>query len=1037
MALQSRTVHIPAGAGLDQRTREEFLEPGQALLRAENVRQREPGSLSKRDGFAALSLARLSGSRSAGYRHFPLRDQVCVIDGAQIDVYSPAVGVSVTKNRVPEALPTRITLPTMSGPSLYYDVCLVNGYLVVAAGAIVTSTGVRIHVWVLDATTYAVVRNDVLGAAEPMSPQGVKLAATGTTVAAFYSPTANVISAHTLSLSSSASINTGWSSRSDIITDWKATGATFDAIGLEDRIAVAYPDSSVMAPSLQVKTYSAAMALLETHAIATSGSQTCCALAGSNADVLWVAWNEGGTDTVVMGIQGNSLSTTLASLVQVVLHDADRIGIVVTGVGTARVLVSAFSSNTPLYGRSIARVAGATVLTGSERIWWRVVLVSRPFAVGGRNYASVYPSGMGTTTWNTQRCNWIIDVDDDFPGENPPARVVANVAVRQSLVQSVIPNVVYPALLSAMTVECPHHVVALSATKRVTLNTTQRSYLSAATGAAMELVVSDFASPARWSAAELNDVVQLSGGVPSSFGGDLVDEINFLLAPETPSATVGAAGSVTGTNIRYCAVYEKTDESGAVSWSAPSSPSAAVSPAAKKVSLATTVMQATTHHRPLGGLGGGSSPNRVAWYRSENNGAAPWTLIGHTAMDPTVATVSFVDDTASYSGNPQIYTPPGGPAAQPGAEQVHQCPPAFLTHRAYNSMLVGVADDGYTIWYSPQPISGEATWFNDVFQLPIAEGGAITALGEMDGTLFVFKAGAVFALTGFAPTGSGAQGGLGDPRRLSGDVGCIDQRSVVETSAGIFFQGPDKAIWLLTRAQTIEPIGSVVAPTTSAFPVCTSATLDAAHSLVYFELAQAEVANQVAGLGCALVFDLRLQKWSSVDRRKNSAGTADTPAQSGAVVYSGGKHVYSWLGIDGRVYVEDATSALDSGAWVTALWETPRLRLGLQQQAMFWESSMLMEPSSAAGVLVELRYDAADYQVADNKVWTSSESLNQPRLPFCPTPEKYALGFRVSDSAPASVGIGRGHVFVGLSVDLAPKQGSTQGTPHGDVTLRR
>ena len=93
-----------------------------------------------------------------------------------------------------------------------------------------------------------------------------------------------------------------------------------------------------------------------------------------------------------------------------------------------------------------------------------------------------------------------------------------------------------------------------------------------------------------------------------------------------------------------------------------------------------------------------------------------------------------------------------------------------------------------------------------------------------------------------------------------------------------------------SRSQSVDWIGERVSQTTTSYPVCTGATLEPLQSIVRFEMAASETANVVGGNGRTLVYDLRQKLWVSVDRRANSSGVADAPAQSAAMVYSGGSY---------------------------------------------------------------------------------------------------------------------------------------------------
>ena len=342
-------------------------------------------------------------------------------------------------------------------------------------------------------------------------------------------------------------------------------------------------------------------------------------------------------------------------------------------------------------------------------------------------------------------------------------------------------------------------------------------------------------------------------------------------------------------------------------------------------------------------------------------------------------------------------------------------------------MLVGASDSD--IWYSGQSVTGEGAWFNPIFQVPIPGAGPITGLAVLDGTLFVFKRREVYAIAGDPPADNGSSGGLGAPRRIAADVGCIEPRSTCTTSLGVFFQS-DRGIEILTRAQSVEWIGEPYTNTIQANPVCASITVEPVSNTVLVELAQGQSGGAVTGTGCTLVYDLSLKTWVSKDTRLSS-----TPSQSACMVPTTAGPRYGWIAANGLVYTETPNVSLDAGAWFSSLIETASVRHGLQQRQRVWGVMTLFEHTAAAGLQVEIAYDYASY--SETKTWTEAETLGQRQLEFRPKTEHSAIRFRITDTAPAVLGTGVGLTFIGLSVDMAAKQGSTKGTPHLNPTLRK
>jgi hypothetical protein len=505
-------------------------------------------------------------------------------------------------------------------------------------------------------------------------------------------------------------------------------------------------------------------------------------------------------------------------------------------------------------------------------------------------------------------------------------------------------------------------------------------------------------------------------------------------------ATVTATpGNPNTAGLRYIAVYQKTDSRGNLHWSAPSDPSNSVSPTSDQVSISVTSLQLTQHHDATDT----ANPASVVLFRSGANGALPYQRVFGTtpsgstdadqANDYAVSLMTLIDDEADVSENQALYRQPG----QLGTEQAHQCPPSFSAFMPYNGSLVGVADDGVTLFYSAYRIPGEGVWWSDVFQLPIIEEGPITALAVLDGTLFVFKRSAIFAIAGTAPSGSGADGGLGDYRRLASDVGCVDQRSVVVTSLGVMFQS-ERGIEVLTRAQSVEWIGESVQETLAAYPTITAATLDAKASLARFECVASESAGSASDTGIALVYDIALRTWVSVDK-VTAVATESRSAQAASMAYVDSAFRYARLDKAGTLFYErssaDAAAHLDGSTWVTMLAETAWLKLGgIQGKHHVNATQWLSRKTTRADLSLALAYDySATYKTeatwAANAVDSLSTSIGRVQLehPMHDEAEGVAVRVLVSDATPTggTVGTGKGATWIALTFEGAPRDGAT------------
>lgn len=1013
---QAQTVAIPAGLPIDEVTRNELLDAGRANRSNINVRQRDRLSLEKRLGFNPVTNSRLSAvTRSNGYKLFEHKGVPMVIhrpasdNPMYVDSYVEALSLNVQQSRVPECSYRLLDQPVTEQDFDVMDVAYVNGY-------VATATGPTVTVHLSDAETGAVI-----------SSQGSLAAGDGTATLATFSDRYLVAFVRTISSTSlvafildTQNIASGWTTLATVAA---TTAAGVDvptaSASLTNRVAVAYA-ADAGTDRLVIKTYNQT-GLLETRNIGTtSGTPTNIDINGSIAGTLWVTWTRL-PDLFIIGLDADSLASTLATTLNV----ASAIGIapvfVVEGPSANQARLVYFNVN-PVNicsVKAITTVAGAATLDTSSTVHG-VAALSRPWARNGRLYM-VACGGAGDGTFgladlrqtNHQRTCVVVDWTDQVGYWRPLANIE--------------PGLVCPMWQSkVVAVDASRYYFPLSTVRSG--SQTLESILSGDTLSGLSLVDLDFGSRNRWQTADFANYTFLSGALTAVYDGRTVTESNFLVRPTKPEASVGGTG-ITGT-YRYVAVFEDVDAAGNWVVSGISDPSDEVAPANETVTV--EVPPLTISSRIAKGT------VRVAFYRTEDGGEAPYYRLGTVDNDTSSALVSFADDVddTTLLTRAKLYAPnlPG----VVGESLDRRAPPGLVHLTSYNGMLVGAK--GESICWSGQEVYGEAPWFSPIFELPVTGGGDITALSSQDGTLFIFKRDRIYAVTGEPQSDNGTLGGFGLPRMLAADVGCVDANSVVVTSLGIFFRS-ERGFELLNRSQQVDPIGDPIGVTAAAYPVTAAAVLDDRNSLVRISIAEGEAAGLVTGDGIDLVFDLTLKQWVSTDiKRGDTLGEA---TQSACVVQFDDGWRYAWLGVDGTVYTErdrgDASECLDGTSWVTAEYELAPLKLGLQAEQRIYEMEFLFERHSAAGLTIEVANDFGEYAaVTDDKVWTEAAVLAAGRqVSFRPKPRGEAVQLRVKDTEPAVLGTGRGLSFIGISADIAPEQRFTRGTLRLAASVRR
>jgi len=1016
MALAARAMHFPAYAPLDEVTRPELLELGQAVTLAENVRPTESGGYETRRGFTYQTLTRLDATnRSAGYKlfsHGSHGKQTCVVDGTYLDVYSTSAARNVTRGRVPPFGLSYIKLP---GPGTtaytitdgvicgnYYIACFTNN--------------TDVYALVVDATTGSVVRAPEVVVSGSVAETFGLLATYGAHVLLFVREVGSAnVKWSRIETTSASTINTGWAASANLRTDGCVVGLAdiaFSVESLTNHVALVYGNNGGGTDRLTVCTVTTAGVGTTTTVNTSSTNPTTVALEGSVNDTLWVGWSRT-TNIWAQGLNPTSLATTGTAQVVISMTAAitswigttSALSIVSTGATAACAYVNDGDGSWMRLGNF--SIIGGAVTAGTAQVIPNVWLFGRPFRSGGRSYAVVIAGDSA----NAQKRAIVADVTESGSTVSGGMASFRPVAVLE------------PGLALPAGVQCRAAVYGTEFWTPLAVTTS---------GASRAVYVARLSTTdaQAWKPVPRGEATYLTGAMLAMFDGTRIVEANFVISPPQPTTSLGGTG-ITGT-YTYVATYEWVDAAGNWHVSGVSTPSAAVSPANQTVTVSVKTLAITARQ-----VVQNDQNTRIRLWRNTNGGSV-YYAVDSKANNLASNVVTFSDATSdgTLSANAQLYAP-SLPGVNGGAQD--RRPSSGLMHATmYNGMLVGTLGD--KIATSGQDVPGEALWFNPIFEQTLAEGGDFTGIAVQDGTCFLFKRRSIYAVNGEAPSDNGAAGGLGLPRRLAVDVGCVDARSIVVTSLGIWFQS-ERGLELLTRAQSVEFVGEKVQDTLGSYPVCTASTLDPVRDVVYFELAAGESAGAVTGSGRTLIFDLSHKAWVSTDRRPKYDGTADTPAQSGAMIWDGSTYRYAWLQADGRVRPEQS-AYYDSGAsdaFIVPRVEYPAFKFGLQQRARVWRAVWLVERYSAAGFKVEHQYDwATSYDAANDKTWTEANTLGKRQLHWTmKSGERQSVRFRVSATAPATLGTGRAFALIGFSIDGAPKQGSSKGTPNLDPSARQ
>lgn len=997
--------------GIDESTRAELQDPGASWRVLENVRQESPGSVMSRFGFVPQSLARIGvfggalASRGAGRRVFSHDGAAIVVDGNMLDSFILAGQTNITRGRVPECTYSLQGAPSPGAQAALYDTATCAGYTAlsysISAGL---SPGFgQIFYMIVEVSTGEVVSKLISSVTNGYA----LLASFGDRFFIrfeFDDPT----NAITWSVFDTLNIASGWTAPASVVA---AAVQSFAVCSLSSRAAIAYGTSSGT-DRVTVKTFSN-VGLLETRTIATaSNTPTVIAMGGSIADTLWVGWDQAAASIKAIGLDADALATTRASAatIMTITGAAQDLDICEGATaGTARMWVTTDSIPTVLMTNGITTSSGAAT-PGTANTIRNVIPSSRSFQVDGRFYMACFPAPAGYAliagSANTQALCVIADWTDNQPYFRP----VGN--IEPGLVSSVTSTGKFSLISTG------RYVFGFQITTSGGVGIGAVLGQSATLGT--QLLELDFRAFDRWLTASHIGNTFIGGALTTVYDGERLTEVGFLARPTKPSSSLGGTG-LTG-SFRCVAQYEDIDASGNWVPSGVSDPSDLVSPANKTITWSTQTLNVTYRQIDI-------ATTRVAYYRTLNGGEPPYYRLG-VASTVTAAASTYAD--ATDDSDLAEHSLLGGDGNLPSTDADNdgnssaldkRAPPGFTRLASFEGMLVGSRGRAY--FNSGQPVGGEATWFSPVFQGVVDY--EIEAMAGQDGTLYFFTRPAIYAVAGPAPSDNGLQGGLGAPRRLALDVGASQWPTCV-TSLGIFFVS-DRGIEILTRAQTVEYIGERIKETLAAFPIVTAMTFDPESSCVLIELAAATSSGAVSGSGRTIVYDTRIRQWQSVDRRTNILGSADAPAQDACLVWNGSAWRYAWLGVEGRVNVEDHTSHLDPGsAWINARAVSPKMRsAGTQGNNRLQSVALLAERATHHQIRISAAFDDATAWT-DVETWTAPEIVALPREQLeieCSREQIMSVQIQIESLIPSNVTAtpittGEGSTWIGLALNIGP-----------------
>jgi len=428
----------------------------------------------------------------------------------------------------------------------------------------------------------------------------------------------------------------------------------------------------------------------------------------------------------------------------------------------------------------------------------------------------------------------------------------------------------------------------------------------------------------------------MASGLMKAYDGESLTELGFLVQPDG-KADVGAPGFLNG-NYTYQFVYEWIDNQGQLQRSSPSV-DFAVSPAFQSVDLVIYTPGWTDKIPP------NRDSARVRVYRTKDNGTIFFELpiLIPLSWNTTTGFVTFTDDISDAEIGIQqlIYTT--------GKVLSNDAPPsATVCLFAKNRVWLADTENG-NIWYSKKTVNGQGVAFNLALQIkPMRD---ITALGALDSKIVAFEKSRIFVMTGDGPNNLGQQDSFTSLQLVNSDVGCVDFRSVIDTSDGIYFKST-KGIYSLTRSLDIKYTGAPVERFNGQTVV--DATLVDDRNQIRF----------LTDAGETLLYDYLFKAW----------GTFTNFIGVDAVLW-GDRYVH--LRSDGNAMAETRGQYLDLTRNIPLLLETAWIKsAGVKGWHRIYNIAVLGDFRTVHNLLVRASFDYQPY-VDQQLTWDTSKALPQ------------------------------------------------------------
>lgn len=1038
MPLQKQHVSIPITLGLDE-TQDTRLSL--SLNKMENCEYVKVGAIDKRFGTSGLSTAAtvplmdtvaMSGHPCSMFQY---KDTVSAVSGGKIYSYSSAESKWSYSSSFPNAVATSDVVASIVRPSpnVRYSHAYGSGLYVIAY----VNRSLDLVIRVIDVNG-ATVNTLYTGLAPPTDVRVAYLSSTsfaiivaestlGNIKGLIYNPTANTFSAFS-TLTSSAYQN------------YPTQNIIFDFIVLDTMYLLSFVYKTGANYGVKVATFNASLssitsatALVDTDTHVPVSISSCGNIDGSNSS--WLTYQMG-LNVKLAKLNSSLAETITAATIRTILATSQIYNLGICYIGTISAVQSAFVIGVDnvshiVFGTKCNSTgvisfvdtnfidASPEAITNDEIACMNIA--SRPFFVSSTSKIyCVLRFYDGTDTTQIQSGIFLCEmVTDNTPQYNNAMVPICSISPNTSFTSALELNNGINTNINIINYSSGEYNFLYN-----TYNDSNIAIFDTAIRSAniFQCKISFNDSEKSTVLNSYGSLFVSSSGVPCVYDGVNLNELSFSFSPYSIGITKLAGGTLTAGTRSYLFIMMYSDLAGNIQHSSPSL-ACQVTNVLNDKNQVSCYYSTLTKRKNTGVTSGLPS---MLLYRTIAGGST-YYLINADAVDVSTAFYRFVDNNADadITNNEQPYTSGGVLPNTP--------PPTckFLLFHNNRMWMSGTDDD--SLWFSKNINNNAELAFNNGFTVPPFEGGRVIGIATLDSRLIILKKESIYYIDGDGPDDLGNQSTLSPPTMISSSDGCIEQRSIVSTSDGVYFQSR-RGIVLLNRSLQTAFIGNPVQDELVGREI-TSAVLDTKSFKVLFSTSDGTS-------GPVLAFDYRTKTWSTRMYQDPVSASGAQRAVRAACMWNG---AYTFITEGRQVYTVNPATYLDGGTqWVTMTVETGNIvadtmsssygTVGAGASQGFqrvWRVGLLGRRDSASGFSLAI---ATDYSTSYQQTATFSEAsvtamaLEQVMIHVV-RQKSEAIRIKYVDSAPVSLGTGKGSSITGIALELGVKPTLTRNLP--------